>query len=347
MHAASRLVSASAGLALAALVHAQATDELWSMTTRMEMDGMQMPAMSQQVCRKKGQQGAAGLAPDPNCRMSDVRTVGNKTTWKMTCTGEEPMSGTGEITRTRDSMSGRMQLRGKDGEAMNVVYSGKLAGTCNAQTHRDPQMAAMEKKAAAMQAQGNAQVDQMCRESIEKYSTGVFEMQNSPCASRKGEFCAHVKKTAQSMRAPAGYRAALQKEGMRNQGWEQAGRYCGVQTAPITAAACKSALGGHDWKFVADFCPAESQKIAAQQCAGREYTVVMKTEYAPLCAKHSNLLAKGPCGGGRSYTVVKSGGGWDTRCGERPASAAVKPAAPSAGDAVKEGARALKNLFGR
>jgi len=327
MRAATGLAWAALGLGMAAGAWAQGgPDELWNMTTRMDMDGMQMPAMSRQVCQKKGRQGAAP-APDPNCRTSDVRTVGNKTTWKMTCTGDEPMSGTGEITRTRDSMSGRMQLRGKDGEAMNVVYSGKLAGTCNAQTHQDPQQAAMKQKMAAMQAQGDAQLTQMCRESIEKFSTPIFEMQNSPCAARKGEYCAHVKKTVQSMRAPAAYRAALQKEGLRNEGWEHAARYCGVQTAPITAAACKSATGGRDWPFVADYCPAESQKIAAEQCAGREYTVAMSSEYKAICGKHASSFAQ-------------------------PQRAAAKPAAaPSAGDAVKEGvsqgARALKNLFGR
>ncbi|MDA1117775.1 MAG: hypothetical protein O2979_07155 [Proteobacteria bacterium] len=125
------------------------------------------------------------------------------------------------------------------------------------------------------------------------------------------------------MRTPAGYRKAMQSEGLRGEGWERAARFCSVQTAPVLAAACKSGVGG------------------------REYTVVMKTEYAPVCSKHSNLLAKGPCGGGRSYTVVKSGGeGWDTKCGERPAGALAKPAAPSAAGALKEGTRALKRLFG-
>jgi len=324
MKAATTLASALAGLAAAALVHAQGSDELWNMTTRMEMDGMQMPPMSQQVCQKKGQGGAAP-APDPKCTTSDVRTAGNKTSWKMSCTGDEPMSGTGEITRTRDSMSGRMQLRGKDGVAMNVVYSGKLAGTCNAQAHQDPQQAALKQKMAAMQAQGDAQSAQMCKESIENFSTAVFEMQNAPCAPRKGEYCAHVKKTAQAMRTPAGYRKAMQIDGLKHDGWENAARFCGVQAAPVLAAACKSAVGGRDWQFVADFCPAESRKIAAEQCAGREYTVAMSSEYKAICGKQKSGFAQ-------------------------PARAAAQPAAsaaPSAGDAVKEGARALKNLFGR
>ena len=49
MHPMMRLASAAAGLATVALVHAQGADELWQMTTRMEMEGMQMPALSQQV----------------------------------------------------------------------------------------------------------------------------------------------------------------------------------------------------------------------------------------------------------------------------------------------------------
>jgi len=48
MHSMSRLASAAAGLAAAALVHAQGADELWQMSTRMEMEGMQLPAQSQQ-----------------------------------------------------------------------------------------------------------------------------------------------------------------------------------------------------------------------------------------------------------------------------------------------------------
>ena len=102
-------------------------------------------------------------------------------------------------------------------------------------------------------------------------------------------------------------------------------------SASMRAAACQSGVGARDWAFVAETCPAESEKLAGQHCAGREYTVAMSSEYKPICGKHSNLLAKG----GRSYTAAKAS--------ER----AAQPAAPSAADAVKEGVRGLKNLFGR
>ena len=195
-----RLASAAAGLAVAALVHAQGADELWQMTTRMEMEGMQLPAAQQQVCMKKGETRAEGLGQqDPNCKVTEQRRSGNKLTWKVVCTGENAMTGTGEMTRNRDTLEGRMLMKGRDGE-MKIVYSGRLGGTCNAQTHRDPQVAAMQQQVAAMQAQSDAQIAQMCRESIERFNTPMFEMAGSPCAARAGEYCAHVKKTAQSMR---------------------------------------------------------------------------------------------------------------------------------------------------
>jgi len=325
MHAASRLASALAGLAAAALVQAQGSDELWQITTKMEMEGMQMPAVSQQVCMKKGETRAEGFQQqDKNCKVTDQRQVGNKFNWKVVCTGEDAMTGTGEMTRTRDTLDGRMQMKDKDGEAMKIVYSGKLAGTCTAQTHQDPRMAAAQKQAAVMQAQGNAQVAQMCRDGIQKYSTAMFEMQGSPCLERKGEYCAHVKKTTQSMATPAGYRKAMQNEGLQRGGWEQAGKFCSVQTAPVLAAACKSGVSGRDWPFIADYCPAETQKLAAEHCAGREYTVAMSSEYKAICAKHAGGFAQ-------------------------PQRAAAKPAAAPADpvqEGVKQGARALKKLFG-
>lgn len=325
MIAATRLASALAGLAAAALVHAQAADELWSISTRMEMEGMQMPGRSQQVCMKKGETQPQSFGQqDPNCRITDQRRVGNKFTWKVVCTGEDAMTGSGEMTRNRDSLEGRMQMKGKDGE-MKIAYSGRLTGSCNAQTYRDPQIAAAQQQAAAMQAQGNAQMAQMCRDGIDKYSTPLFEMQGSPCLARKGEYCAHVKKTAQSMGSARGYRQAMQREGLRDGGWDQAAQFCGVQTGPVLAAACKSGVSERDWKFVGDHCPAETQALAKQHCAGREYTAAMSSEYGPLCAKYAGGYAKpapkqqGAQGASTSDPVTEG---------------------------VKEGARALKKLFG-
>jgi len=317
---------AALGLAAAGALAQGGPDEMWNMTTRMEMAGMQMPASSVQVCMKKGEQRAENLHQDKNCKVTEQRVVGNKMTWKIVCTGKDAMTGTGEMTRTADSMDGRMRMKTGDGDEMSIVYTGKRAGGCNAQTHQDPQMAAMQKQVATMQAQGDAQVAQMCKEGVEKFSTDLFERQGMPCLARKGEYCEHVKKTNQSMRSPAAYRAAMQKQGMDRGGWERAAQFCSVQTAPIAAAACKSGVSARDWEFVAEYCPAETQKLADEHCAGREYTVAMRSDYQAICARYAGKFAQ-------------------------PSRAAAKPAAaPTASDAVKdgvkEGARALKRLFG-
>jgi len=325
MHPMMRLASAAAGLATVALVHAQGADELWQMTTRMEMEGMQMPALSQQVCMKKGETQAEGLGQqDPNCKVTEQRRTGNKFTWKVVCTGERAMTGTGEMTRNRDTLEGRMQMKSKDGD-MKIAYAGKLAGTCNAQTHEDPQQAALKRQMASMQAQSNAEIARVCQEGVEKFGTDLFERQGMPCVDRKGAYCAHVKKTGQSMGTPAAYRAAMQKQGMGGGGWERAARFCSVPTAPIAAAACKGGVSGRDWAFVADYCPAETKKLAGEHCAGRDYTSAMSSEYKPICAKYAGAFAQP----------------------QRAAAQPAAPAAPSAADAVKEGTRALRNLFGR
>jgi len=106
--------------------------ELWEVTSKVTMDGMAMPAMPQQVCRRKG--GDNNVAPmDQNCKASDYKTVGNRTTYRVVCTGKDAMSGTGEITRGKGTYRGMMKLAGKvDGDDATMVteYSGRLLGKC-------------------------------------------------------------------------------------------------------------------------------------------------------------------------------------------------------------------------
>jgi hypothetical protein len=311
---------AALGWAASAAAMAQGgPDELWNMTTKMEMAGMQMPASTQQVCMKKGETRPESLQQDKNCKVTDQKMVGNKMTWKMVCTGKDAMSGSGEMTRSADSMNGRMSMKDKDGDEMTVVYSGKRAGGCNAQDQ--------EKKGQAMVAQGNAQMAQMCRESVDKYTTPMFEGKDAICKAQKTEFCGRVTEVSQSMRAPAGFRKAIGQEGLRDGGWERAAGACGVKAAAIRGEACGSGVKGRDWGFVSEYCPAETKKLAAEHCAGREYTVAMNSEYKTICAKQAGGFAQ-------------------------PQRAAAKPAAaPTATDVVKDGAkegvRALKNLFGK
>lgn len=336
MPAARRLLIATLGFMAAPAFAQGGPDDLWDMTTRMEMAGMPGQTMNQQVCMKKGETSAESFSQDRNCRVTEQRRSGNKLTWKMVCTGADPMTGSGEMTRSGNSMNGRVQMKGKSGgEAvdMTMVYSGKLAGNCDA----TKQAAAAQAQVAAMQAQSNAQIEQLCRDSIKKYATSLFEMQGNPCGAYTGEYCAHVKKTGQSMRTPAGYRKAMQAEGMHGGGWERAAQYCKVDPATVQAAACKSAVGSRDWPFVADFCPAETQALGTEHCAGRSYTAAMSSEYKLVCQRYASA------GRGASQPAAQQ----QQQPQQQQQDAGAAPAAPSAADLVKDGANKLRSLFGR
>jgi len=107
----------------------QGPDELWEITAKMTMEGMTMPSMPQKVCKKKGD----NVPPaDKNCKIFDVKTAGSRTTWRVECAGDEPMSGTGEMTMGSGAYQGAMTLKAKDGMTMVTEYSGKLVGNCTA-----------------------------------------------------------------------------------------------------------------------------------------------------------------------------------------------------------------------
>ena len=134
MHAAIRILCATLGAAALTAAHAQGgPDELWNMTTRMEMAGMPGHSQTHQMCMKKGQTQPDQMSQDRNCKVAESRTVGDKTTWKIECAGRDPMTGEGELTRTKDRMEGRMRMQGKRGSEsfeMTTVMSGTLIGGC-------------------------------------------------------------------------------------------------------------------------------------------------------------------------------------------------------------------------
>ena len=310
MHAVRLILAAAFGAAAAPVLAQGGPDELWNMSTRMEMAGMPAQAMNHQVCMQKGETQPEKMSQDKNCKVTEQRQVGNTFTWKVVCTGRDAMAGEGRMTRSGNAMDGRMRLQGKSGGEtmdMTIVYSGKLAGGCNAGERQKQQQA----QADAMVAQGNAQMAQMCKESMDKYMTVMFEGEGALCKAQKPEFCARATKTTQAMRTPAGYRKSAKAAD-----WDQVGKVCKVNMASVRGSACKSAMGGRDWDFVGEHCPAEAKAIAAEHCAGRSYTVVMASEYKGVCSRYAS-----------------------------------RDAAPAPTDAVKdgvkEGARALRKLFGR
>jgi hypothetical protein len=131
--------AAAVSLLTLALASAGAADEppgvLWETTSQPVMQGMpmSMPAQTQKTCspREWTRPPAGG---NPGCTSSNWSRTGTKATWTVTCTGEMPMTGTGEMTfNGDDSYSGTIRLTGGP-MAMTVNLTGRKIGTCN-----DPQ----------------------------------------------------------------------------------------------------------------------------------------------------------------------------------------------------------------
>jgi hypothetical protein len=133
-----RLVAAASLVFLQVLSPARAADPpgvLWETTSQMAMASMpmQMPAQAMKVCSAK-----TWTKPPPggdkSCVASDYKMVGNKATWKVQCSGQMPMHGTGELTfEGADSYTGTIQATSQ-GMNMTIKLSGKKVGTCD-----DPQ----------------------------------------------------------------------------------------------------------------------------------------------------------------------------------------------------------------
>ena len=130
-----RLAAAAALILLLVLSPALAADPpgvLWETTSQMAMAGMptQMPVQTQKVCSAKNWT-KPPPGGDKSCVTSDYRMVGNKATWKMQCSGQMPMQGTGELTfQGTDAYTGAIQATSQ-GMSMTIKLAGKKVGTCD------------------------------------------------------------------------------------------------------------------------------------------------------------------------------------------------------------------------
>ena len=130
-----RLAAAASLLFFLVLSPARAADPpgvLWETTSQMAMAGMptQMPVQTQKVCSAKNWT-KPPPGGDKSCVTSDYRMVGNKATWKMQCSGQMPMQGTGELTfQGTDAYTGAIQATSQ-GMSMTIKLAGKKVGTCD------------------------------------------------------------------------------------------------------------------------------------------------------------------------------------------------------------------------
>ena len=122
-------------LPMAQPAYAQGSDDQYDITVKMEMPGMAMPPMSQRMCVKKGASDQDFIPRQENCRVSDTTRTGSRVTFKMTCTGNNPMTGTGDFTFVANGYNGQIRLKGKmEGQeiAMTQTIDARRVGGCTA-----------------------------------------------------------------------------------------------------------------------------------------------------------------------------------------------------------------------
>lgn len=105
---------------------------LWEITTSVEMPGMpyQPPPQTIRHCYTEQDVKENPVPKDDTCKITDLKTSGNKTTWKMVCTGEAASKGEGEMIFYGDSAyegKNRMEMQGM---LMTTKYKGKRLGEC-------------------------------------------------------------------------------------------------------------------------------------------------------------------------------------------------------------------------
>ena len=130
-----RVMVLTIAMAAALPASAQSKDDLWEVTSKMEMPGMPMamPAQTNRVCVAKNRKDEDLIPRQGDCRLVDSKRTGSKLTYKMECAGQEPTTVDGAITFGNNAYDGQMRMTMKrTNDAMNITFTGKRVGDCTA-----------------------------------------------------------------------------------------------------------------------------------------------------------------------------------------------------------------------
>jgi hypothetical protein len=306
-------------------------DELWEITTTMKMQGMAMPGMKTKSCiAKDGAYNPDADKKDKNCTTTDYKVSGNTVKWAMKCTGKNAMSGSGEMTRTADSMKGTFNMQA-EGMAMVQVMEGKRVGTCDAGEEKKK----TDKMIADSKAQGEDAIKKMCErlvkddaESGGTANTAGMYQGKEQCVSYKPQLCEQARAQVGSY---AGYSHYIQSRGRatkehRQWGWVVS--ECGINLDKTLATLCDKAAVDKQYRFIGNYCPILAKALSGQHCAGfgLDYTADIARPNAAMCsalrAKSRNQAGQedddGNAAGASSASPGKAAG-TESKSADKPA----------------------------
>jgi hypothetical protein len=105
---------------------------LWEITAGIEMPGLpfQPPPQTMRQCYTAEDVKGEPVPANENCKITNLKTTGNKVTWQLECTGEMAGRGEGEIVFHGDSAYEGTARIEAHGMTMTTNYKGKRLGEC-------------------------------------------------------------------------------------------------------------------------------------------------------------------------------------------------------------------------
>ncbi len=319
-----------------------ATGEWWEVTGKVEMEGFAMPAQTSKICLPKGGESDPSYTQgeDSNCTMTDVKHSGNTVKFKGTCVDEgETMNMVGETSHSGSSFKTNVKMSGKSGgESVNMtmISSGKrIGGACDTE-ELEKKAEELEKKAKVEGDKLQATICDTSKHTVISWISGahIFLGNKPTCPGKKELLCKVVRNDAP--KDWQAFAALKQQKGGKNS--PSVVEACNLHLDSMVKPLCKAHAISGPLYFLEANCPAEAKayrELERKQadCEGRGFT------------SRSNEMKK--CMGGEMIE--------DEAVEERPAETLKSKAAAESdnstssdagSEAVREGTKALKGLFG-
>lgn len=310
-----------------------AQGEYWELSTKMEMSGMPfaMPAQTVKVCIAKGAEQDPRASADKSCEVMDVKSSGNKTSWKVRCNQNgDIMTGVGESSGSADKNEGTIRLSGVSHGTkidMTQTYSNKrIGGACDTEEQTKKIMAQVCDTSGYDTAQWIYGAERFIRD------TG------NACPGKKEKACDVARK--EPLRDEKAYVALVTAD--KNNGGLIA-KACGINMDTTTKSICKT-FNASNADTLGAYCPAEAKVYRENErrkaCEGRSYTA---KEDLGKCLTGDAASATGKAVLPKAADSAKKS--TDAAAppaeGSTPSPEVVNPAA-----AIMDSAKKLKGLFG-
>ncbi len=328
-------------LGLLSLPLLAAPGEWWEVTAKMEMEGMPfaMPAQTTKVCMPKGGQSDPKntQGKDSNCKMTDVKYSGKTVKFKGTCVNQgETMNMAGETSHDANSYRSNVKMTGRSGGEnvnMAMVSNGKrIGGACDT-----------EEMGRKVKAQVDAGMAAACDTSKFKTinwvnSASMFIGAKPTCPGKKDALCRVLKNDVP--KDVNAFKTLEQNEKIK--GMPSAVTACKVSLDSMRKSLCKARAKTGPLSFLESSCPAEAKAYREllrkrEDCEGRGFTG----------ASYGSLMKK--CMGGELVEAEASAAEEQASDSGNSGAEAASDSASSSDNsaaAVREGAKALKGLFG-